>query len=136
MLEINWNPSRRELRQFATIWLPAFAALAGAAVAYRFGSWPTAVAIWALGAGVLLVGLLSPETVKPLFVGWMAAAYPIGWIVSQTVLAITYYALFTLVSFALRVFRHDPLERGSTPARTYWRERNGRSDAAAYFRQF
>jgi len=134
MLDINWNPSRRELRQFACLWLPAFAAFAGTVI-YRSGGATAAVVIWTVAALVAAIGLASPQRVKPLFVGWMAAAFPIGWAVSHTVLAIVYFGLFTLVGLLMRIFRYDPLDRTASRT-TYWRPRNEPTSAVAYFRQF
>lgn len=137
MLEINWNPSRRELRQFATIWLPAFAALAGFVVASRSGSSNVAIALWSVAAASLMLGVAKPELAKPLFLGLTLAAYPIGWIVSHVVLGIIYYGLFTFVAVPMRIFRYDPLNRASDPTlRTYWLEREGGMDPGSYFRQF
>lgn len=137
MLEINWHPSPRELRQFAGIWLPAFAAVFGAMLVYRSGSWTTATLIWGTAAAVAIAGLAMPVLVKPLFVGWMVAAYPIGWTVSHIVLAVTYYGLFTLVGMLMRVFRYDPLERRPDPSlRTHWVDHEQQADSRAYFRQF
>jgi hypothetical protein len=134
MLDVNWNPSARDLRQFAGIWLPAFAAFAGAVI-YRSGAVTPAVVIWTAAALIALVGLASPRRIKPLFVGWMAAAYPIGWAVSHVVLAIVYVGLFTFVGLLIRIFRYDPLER-AVGRPSYWRERSGAAAAATYFRQF
>jgi hypothetical protein len=134
MLDINWNPSRRELRQFAAIWLPAFAAFAGIVI-YRSGGTTTAFVIWALAALIAVVGLTAPQRIRPLFVGWMAAAYPIGWTVSHLILGVVYFALFTFVGLLMRLFRYDPMDR-STAGTTYWKGRSERTDSAAYFRQF
>ena len=128
MLEINWNQSRRDLRQFAALWLPVFAAIAG--------SPRLAIAIWSGAAIVAVLGALRPQSIRPLFVGWMAAAYPVGWLVSHLVLGITYFGLFTLVGTAMRLFRYDPMDRGRASVPTYWKRRAERTDAALYFRQF
>ena len=82
LIEINWSPSRRELKQFAGLWIPVFAGLWGAAVLYRSGSWNGAVALWAAGALAGILGLVRPQLFKGIFVGWMAVVYPIGWVVS------------------------------------------------------
>jgi uncharacterized iron-regulated membrane protein len=134
MLDINWNPSRRELRQFGGIWLPAFAAFAGTVI-YRSGKVTTALVIWSVAALVAGIAVAWPQRLKPLFVGWMAAAYPIGWTVSHIVLGAVYFVLFTFVGLFMRIFRYDPLERtgGRT---TYWKPRPDRTEPAAYFRQF
>ena len=135
MLEINWNPSRRELRQFAGIWLPLFAAIAGT-LSYRAGSTTVAVVIWSAAILGAVVGALRPQSVRALFVGWMVAAYPVGWLVSHVVLGITYFGLFTIAGIAMRLFRYDPLDRRVESAASYWRRRGERTAAASYFRQF
>ena len=134
MLDINWNPSARELRQFAGIWLPAFAAITGT-LAYRSGSVRLAGVIWGLAALIALAGVFRPRSVKGIFVGWMLAAYPIGWTVSHIVLGIVYFVLFTVVGLIMRALRYDPMERSANRA-SYWRQRPDRSEAATYFRQF
>jgi len=134
MIDINWNPSRRELRQFAGIGLPAFTAIVGTLV-YRSGGVTAAVVIWTLGALVAAAGVAAPERVRPLFVGWMAAAYPIGWTVSNVVLAIVYFAFFTFVGLLMRLLRYDPLDRAVARS-SYWRQRSQPASATTYFRQF
>jgi hypothetical protein len=134
MLDINWNPSRRELRQFGGIWLPAFAAFAGTVI-YRSGKVTTALVMWAVAALVAVVAAAWPHRLKPLFVGWMAAAYPIAWTVSHIVLAVVYFAVFTVVGFFMRLARYDPLDRSDARA-SYWKGRPDSTDAAAYFGQF
>lgn len=134
MLDINWNPSLRELRQFAGIWLPAFGAVAGTLIS-RSGHVRLAAAVWAIAALTTLIGVLRPRSMKGLFVGWMLAAYPIGWIVSHIVLGIVYFVLFTLVGLVMRALRYDPMER-TAGSGSYWRQRPHHSEATEYFRQF
>jgi hypothetical protein len=137
VLDVNWNPSRRELRQFAGILLPAFAAVVGSIVVYRSGSWTAAGVI--LGAGVVLgaIGLAVPAFAKLVFVTWMAAAYPIGWTVSHLVLGATYYLVFTPIGLIMRLLGRDGLaRRGQGSGKTYWVPHEPRRDAASYFRQF
>ena len=137
MLEINWNPSRRELRQFATIWLPAFATAAGLIAAWRSESWTLPVALWLIAAASLILGLARPEGARPIFLGLTLAAYPIGWIVSHVVLGVIYFGLFTLVGMLMRLVGYDPMNRAyDTNASTYWRTRATRAEPGSYFRQF
>lgn len=137
MLEINWNPSRRELRQFATIWLPAFAAVAGLIVGWRSGSWNTALVLWTAAAASVILGFSKSELARPIFLGLTLAAYPIGWIVSHVVLGVIYYGLFTLVGLTMRLVGYDPMNRQfNSRASTYWREREARVEPGSYFRQF
>lgn len=138
MLDVNWNPSRRDLRQFGLIWLPLFAAVFGYAVHRSTGAWTVSLGVWSVAALVALVAVVAPQRLKPFVVAWMAAAYPIGWTVSHLVLGITYFVLFTIFGSMLRLVGYDPLQRrtrrGASP--TYWQPRAERRAAASYFKQF
>lgn len=137
MTGINRNPSRRELRQFAGIWLPAFCALVGGLVLYHTAWLAAAVGIWVLGAMIAAMGLIRPSAVRPIFVGWMLAAYPVGWLISRAILALVYFLLLTPIAVLLRYFRRDPLDRQFEPSReTYWVEHESVRDPSRYFRQF
>src|SRR2546421_535408 len=108
LLELNRNPSQRELKQFGAIAVPFLCALVGAWCA-RHGSWTPAGAAWGVGVVSLLVGLLEPRWLRPIFVGWMVAAYPIGWVVSHLLLAVIYFLVITPIGCLLRVMGRDPL---------------------------
>jgi hypothetical protein len=138
MLDINWNPSRRDLRQFGLLWLPLFAAVMGYAVLRGTGAWTIPLAIWSVAAVAALVALLAPERLRPVVVAWMAAAYPIGWTISHLVLGITYFVLFTIFGLTLRLVGYDPLNLRNLGARrgSYWQPRDTGRRADSYFKQF
>ena len=137
MLDINWNPSRRDLRQFGLLWLPLFAAILGYAVFLRTGEWPIPLVIWGVAAAVALVALVAPVRLRPLVVAWIAAAYPIGWTVSHLVLGITYFGLFAIIGLTLRLVGYDSLARRKpAAAHSFWHAREARRSPASYFRQF
>jgi hypothetical protein len=136
LIEINHNPSRSELRQFAGIWFPALAAV------ISYWVWQLAdatsamyVMVGAVAAGA--VGVARPTWFRYVYIGWMYAAFPIGWTVSHLVLAATYYLLFTPIGLIMRLFGRDPMQRTFDPtASTYWIARKERTDPDRYFRQF
>jgi hypothetical protein len=135
VIEINWKPGTRELRQFAAIWLVAFGLL-GTFVAWRAGAFGVPMA-WARPWMAPLVGLAVPSVVRPVYVAWMAIGYPIGWVISHLLLAITYFGLFTLVSVIFRLIGRDPLHRRlDRAAKTYWVRRSPPADVSRYFKQF
>jgi hypothetical protein len=137
LLEINWHPSRRELRQFAGIWLPAAGAVIGWIVLRKTGSWPVATAVWAPVFLVSVVGLLVPAVVRPIFVGWMAITYPIGWAVSHLVLAFTYFVVITPIAVVMRLAGRDVLRRKpDRSAPSFWEAHDPGADATRYFRQY
>jgi len=136
MIEINRNPSPRELRQFAAIWLPAAVIVAGAMAKWRFHSPKTAIAIWSAGALLTLLGLAIRSLRRPLYIGWMTAVYPIGWTISHLLLFIVFYLLITPIGFLMRL-RHDPMERRlDRSATSYWLPRETKRDSSSYFRQY
>lgn len=135
LIEINWNPSSRELRQFAGLWV-AFCALVGVLLIYQAGWWIAAGVLWGLGVVVGGIGLVRPPFIRPLYLGWMKAAYPIGWLLAHLLLAVVYYGLMTPVGLLMRLFGYDPMHRRfDRAAATYWVAHNPGGDTARYFRQ-
>ena len=88
MLEINRNPSDRDLRWFG-LSCSLFFGLAGWIINWRFESLRTAQLLWVFGVVLLPVYYLIPRIRKPFLVGWMVCLYPIGWSLSHLVLMIT-----------------------------------------------
>jgi len=137
MIDIRWNPTSRELRQFAGIWCPAFFALVGGIIYYRTGWLTGAACLWAAAALVFTGGLLWPRSARPLYVGLIVCAYPIGWAVSHVLLAAVFYLVLTPIGLAMRLLGRDPMERRfERSGSSYWRRRPGSADASGYFRQF
>ena len=137
VIDINWNPSHRELRQFSGIWFPGFFALVGGFVLYHTGSLATAGCIWGPALALSVLGYLAPQFVRPVFVAWICAAYPIGWVVSHVLLAAIFYLVFTPIGLVMRLFGRDPLQRKfERSAQTYWVSHNPARDSKRYFRQF
>ena len=146
VMAIDWNPDRRKLRSFALIWLVAFGA-AGLVVAWRSGllggaasptaSWTRPLVLWTLALIVPAIGLPFPRAVEPIYVAWMGASFPIGWVVSHVLLGLTFFVLFTIVGGIFRVIGRDPLGlKFDRAATTYWVRRSPRTDPRRYFRQF
>jgi len=132
--DIDFNPSDRDLRIFSVLWLLAFGAL-GAMNWFRGGSW-FPVILGVAGAGGLL-GLAAPRAMKPIYVTWMVAAFPIGWTVSVVLLGLVFYVVFTLFGLVFRLVGRDVLGRSfDRDATTYWVPRRQPASTERYFRQF
>jgi hypothetical protein len=90
-----------------------------------------------LAVTVGLLGLTWPRRIKPVFVAWMALAFPIGWIVSRVILGLLFYGLFTPVAWILRLKGRDELGLKRQPeATTYWHRKPSATDKSQYLRQF
>ncbi|TFH22703.1 MAG: hypothetical protein E4H03_07850 [Myxococcales bacterium] len=136
ILDINWKPSTKELRQFAALCLAIFGGI-GAWGAYRHGFEGSARWFLIAGAAIGVPGLIVPMLVRPIYVAWMVLAFPIGWTVSHLLLGFIFYGVITPVGLLVRLFGYDPMQRKLEPeAATYWAEHRTGGDPSSYFRQF
>lgn len=134
--DIRFDPSRRTLQQFAGLWLAFFGGLAcwqGLVSGHQ-----AAALVLALMAGAVgLPGLAWPRLVRPIYVGWMVLAFPIGWTVSRFILAASYFGIFTPVALVFRLIGRDALHRvRRADLDTYWQPKIIPTDVRNYFRQF
>lgn len=136
MIELNLNPSRKELRQFTVLQVVFFSIIA--AMLYRRGTdVSTAMLIVGLSAAVGLIGWFVPACMRIIYIVWMAAVFPIGWTVSHLLLAMVYYLVVTPLSLLMRLCGRDPMQRTfDRDAKTYWQPRPGPSSTERYFRPF
>jgi hypothetical protein len=134
--DIPRNPETRTLRQFAGLCLLIFGGLAvwNGVVHHR----PVVAGVFAvLALGIGVPGLVAPRVVRPVFVGWMVLAFPIGWVVSHITLALLFYGLFTPIGLVMRLAGRDPLcLRPGPTTESYWTPRAAPADVRRYFRQY
>lgn len=138
---MNWsdlprNPSVRTLRQFAGLWILFFTALAGWEYFFRHRQ-AAALSLAALGLTMGPLGLWRPGLIRPIYVGWLIAAFPIGWTVSRASLAIIFYLVVTPLGLVSRLLGRDRLSlrrQGGQPTR--WSPLGETRDVRRYFRQF
>ena len=135
LAQIRAQATDRNLRAFAALQLPFFLVVAW--LTWRAGwspMWPVMIA--AASAIVLAMGLISPASIRRLYIAWMAAVYPIGWLVSRLALAVVFFGILTPIAW-LRRRRGDLLDQQFDPAATsYWQPRRSRRPPDDYFRQF
>ena len=132
LIDINWNPSGKELRVFAILQLIFFSL-----VAWLFLG-PSAAGVLVLISVILAVaGLIWPRGLRPIYVVWMALAFPIGWTVSHLLMGATFFLLMTPLGICMKLLRHDPLDRKfDKEAKTYWKRKAPAGDSRRYFRQY
>src|SRR4051794_26990665 len=148
---IPWHPPRRVLRQFAALSLVCAAVLtwrggrppggagrarpAGGGGAGRLVSAPGGPPA-ARAAVVGVVGAIRPGGARLPFLALFLLTFPIGWVVSQVVLATLFYLVFTPVGIAFRLAGRDALALRPTDRPSHWLPRQPTTDAGRYFRQF
>jgi hypothetical protein len=129
------SPSPATLRWFGVLAAFFLAGLAG----WQFVVHDRAVLAGVLGGAALAVGLVglgSPQLLRPVFVGWMVLLFPVNWLVSHLVLACLFYCIFTPVGLFFRLVGRDALARRfHSEQDTYWVDKPGGADVHSYFRQ-
>lgn len=136
IVEINLRPGKAELRWFGLLLL-LFFGLIGALVAWRAGSLAVPSALWLAGAVLCAVYYAVRPLRRPMYLAWMYAVYPIGWVISHLLFGTIYFLVMTPIGLLLRLWGRDLLERRFEPeAETYWVERRARVEPSLYFRQF
>lgn len=135
MIAIQWNPSEKQLRQFAGVWFPAFCGLVGWSIGHKTGHWSEVEIGWVL-AGLLSVGgLILPVLIRPIFVGLILLTFPIGWVVSHLLLGLIFYGVVTPIGLILRISGHDPLQLKKPIGNSVWKTPVGKTDVTRYLRQ-
>ena len=145
MVEINWQPDERTLRQFGWIALVGFSLVALLAwnewlvFSMGLGEARTKVALGFAGLGVLsaLFSLVAPKANKPIFLGLTLLSYPIGFVLSYVIMGFLFFGLITPLGLVFRLAGKDPLNRRfDRAATTYWSDPRPRRGKDSYFRQF
>jgi hypothetical protein len=134
LIEINWEPSDQQLRQFGLVALVALP-LAG----WFWGGVGTGRFCAALAAGVVaaIVGLVQPRALKPVFLALSVAVTPIGMVISEVVMLLIFLLVFVPIGALLRLCRRDPLQRQcDRQASTYWEPKQQPAGPASYLRQW
>jgi fatty acid desaturase len=137
VVQINTNPTRRQLNHFGFIWL-GFLVFFGAIAFFKSNSPMVARWLWVAAVVVPIVGWLVPPFMRLVFLGMSYLAWPIGFVVSHVVLAVVYYVVLTPIGLLTRLFGYDSMKKSFDPdAESYWIERSSDADdLKPYFRQF
>src|SRR5213593_4209422 len=134
--DIPFQPTSKMLRQFAAAWLVFFLAMG----AHQYlGRGHPGVGAVLVGTAVVVgtLGLIKPAAVRWIFVGWMVLAFPIGWIVSQVLLAALFYVVLTPVAVVFRWRGRDLLGRKPAPGRSsFWQPKRNPEDVRSYLKQY
>ena len=93
-----------------------------------------------LGAGAVLIafGVIWPRALKYVYIGWMALAFTLGFVMSNVILALFFFLFVTPIALLARLFQKDFLSRKwEKPAASYWIQCGRETKTAeSYERQF
>ncbi len=129
------KPTPRVLRQFAGAWL-AFFLIWSAIALWKRHNVPLSCA-FAVVALFGIVGLIKPNAIRLPFIVASLVAFPIGWLMSQILLAVMFYGVITPVGFFWRIRGRDTLQLRSQPKQpTFWMKRGSQPTPDRYLKPF
>jgi len=141
LVELNWNPTPRQLKQFgvaAAIFFPLIGWLAtGKPRALAEASLPLLGGLAIAGLALAIVALLKPAVIRPLFIGVSLVTLPIGLVVGELVLLVVFFGVFLPIGLVMRIVGRDALQRQlDKSAKSYWQPKAQPTSPARYFQQF
>lgn len=132
LIELNWNPTPRQLRQFGGLSLVALPL-----ITWVWGG-GTDLVLTMLGIGALLavVGLVVPSVLRPIFVAVSVIGAPIGMVVGELTMLLIFFGVFVPVGLFFRLIRRDALQlKIDRNCDSYWQPKRGPGSVASYYRQ-
>jgi len=129
------KPTSRMLRQFAGAWLAFFLLFSATALWKRHDV--SLSCIFAVVALFGIVGWIKPNAIRIPFIIASIVTYPIGWLVSQVILAVMFYGVITPLGFFWRIRGRDPLQLRRQPKQpTFWIKRDPQPSPDRYLKPF
>ena len=79
-----------------------------------------------IGISFILLGLIIPIILKPIYIAWMTFATILGWIMTRVILAILFYLIVTPIGLIARIFGVKFLDLSwNDNVKSYWNKRGG-----------
>lgn len=137
LVEMNWKPAERQLRQFACLCVPLLPLIA----------WLWSASIWGITItatiGVLLgvVGNIRPRWVQPVFLGLTLITIPLGVVVGELALLSIYAGVFVPLAILFRLRGRDRLRvrvgegAESVDPESFWQRKSPPKSLRSYYRQ-
>lgn len=125
------DTSKKQLRSFGLVVGTILVAIA--VFVWWRRSWELGAVVQGLaglGGGLVVLGLVLPTVLRPVYRVWMALAVVLGFVMTRVILTLTYYLTFVPIGLVLRLMGKDPMDRTLQPgASSYWIQKEYRDDA-------
>jgi hypothetical protein len=81
--------------------------------------------LFGIGSGLILLGIIVPTILKPIYYVWMVFAAILGWFMTRVILSIVFYLIVTPIGLIAKIFRKKFLDLSFiTDDNTYYNYRN------------
>jgi hypothetical protein len=137
MIEINWHPKHKELRNFGLIALIASVIISLLLYLLKDLAIQWILAITGAGLIIFLCSLISDVLTRIIYIALTLVTLPIGWVMSFIIMAIFYFSILTPLGLVFRLTGRDPLHRKfDSRAESYWLKRQPPDTIDRYYHQF
>lgn len=80
--------------------------------------------LFGIGAGLIILGIIVPIILKPIYYVWMVFAAVLGWIMTRVILSVVFYLILTPIGIIAKLFRKKFLDLSfKTDDNTYYNYR-------------
>ena len=77
-----------------------------------------------IGSILIILGVITPVILKPIYKIWMTFAVIIGWIMTRVILSVLFFSIITSIGIFTRLIGKDFLNLKSKNNESYWNIRN------------
>ena len=115
-------PQRVDLRKFGLVMAAVLVLVSG--YLWYIDAMDPAQVVFSVAAGLLIVGLVLPVVLTPIYFPWMWLARILAFVNTHLLLGFVFYTLFTFIGLGMRLLGRDPLDRKILPdSDSYWQRR-------------
>ena len=119
LVEVNWHPSPRKLRQYGLVMIVGFA-LIGSIFWFLLHKPTPAVVVWCFGGVSGLLGLTGTKAAMPLYWLWMGLGYVMGNVMNRVLMGLVFYLAVTPMALIMKLCRRDRMHIKARQVDSYW----------------
>ena len=136
MLErVNWHPDGRELRRFAVAMLIGFSLMALLSAWRAKGLAQSSVVLAAIGFSLAIAAFI-PKLGRVAYLAVYVSSSFVGHVVSNIVLALIFFLVFTPLGILMRLMGKDLLQQRRPKQQSGWKRVARVKTEDSYYRQF
>ena len=137
LIDIDYNPKPKTLKNFGRISLIALSVLALLLHLLKGLPLTWVYTLSGFGICIFILSIISTKLIRPIYLAMTLLTVPIGYLVSFVILSIFYFIIITPIGLIFKITQRDILEKKFDPdAETYWIKRKNTTDPKRYFNQF
>ncbi len=66
---------------------------------------------WIIAGSLVILSLFIPQSLAPIYQGWMKVAQVLAWVNNRLILGIIFFIIVTPMALIMKIIKRDPLKR-------------------------